>query len=540
MPDALGTGIVVELSSSELPTSPEAALRLIQQVVDTLPQFIFWKDRNSVFLGCNERFARVAGCDSPAEIVGKTDFDLAWKREEAEWFRKVDQRVMASGRAEFHILEPQKQSDGKEAWLDTNKIPLIDGTGAVIGILGTFEDVTTRKAEEDAKQHKKRLESIGKLAGGIAHDFNNLLGGIIGATELLQRRAASDVDKELLGEILRTSERAADLTNKLLAFSRRGSLQIETLSIHEAIENVAPLLRRGLDARIDMRLELRAKRHHVRGDASEIELALLNLGLNARDVMPEGGVLRIFTEQVELSQQDCQQSRFNVRPGTYVRIGVEDTGPGIDQELRERVFEPFFTTKDTGAGTGLGLAAVYGAVQAHRGAVQVDPTKENGARFLIDLPVCDDAPPLMGSREAQPQLRLSGKALIADDEVLLRRATAERLKRLGFEVLEAGSGEEALSAFQAHQDEIALVLLDVVMPKMGGVECCQRIRQLRPGLPLILSSGFTKEQLVRGDDRTADVVFLKKPYVYSTLLRAIEDAMGGTLETAREEPGRGD
>ncbi len=465
--------------------------------------------------------------------MGKTDHDLAWKKEEAEWFRMVDRRVMESGQPEFHILEPQKQSDGKEAWLDTNKIPLRNADGEVVGIVGTFEDVTSRKAEEEAAQHRKRLESIGELAGGIAHDFNNLLGGIIGAAELLERRAVSSVDKQLLGEVLRTSERAADLTNKLLAFSRRGNQREEVFSVHDAVENVAPLLRRGLDPRVDLEIDCDAPFHHVRGDASELELALLNLGLNARDAMPQGGTLRIRTQQVEIDRAFCAESRFRLRPGTYVQIVVEDTGPGIPVELRDRIFEPFFTTKESGAGTGLGLAAVYGAVEAHRGAIRVDSEGAGGARFLIDLPIVG-APSEKSERAPSRSASLmSGTVLLVDDELFLRNATAERLLSLGFDVLVASDGAEALELFRSKREQIGLVILDVIMPKMGGVECCEKIRALDPRMPLILSSGFTREQLVRGDVRTDGVVFLKKPYGHSTLVRAIESAL---QQTSDEEP----
>ena len=287
-------------------------------------------------------FAKVAGVCSPADIIGKTDYELAWKEEEANYFRDIDERVMSSGQAEYRIIEPQMQSDGKEAWLETNKLPLFNEQGEVVGILGTFEDVTELRLAEEAEQHAKRLASIGKLAGGVAHDFNNLLGGIIGAAEVLQRRIGDQADQALLGEILRTAERAADLTGKLLAFSRRGNVLGDVLNVHEAIENVAPLLRRGLDPRIQVEFELNAVRSFVSGDASELELAILNLSLNARDAMPDGGRLRISTENLTLTPQLCVASPFDLKPGDYLRIRVEDTGTGISPDVVEHIFGPIF------------------------------------------------------------------------------------------------------------------------------------------------------------------------------------------------------
>lgn len=507
------------------PSSPQAAAQLLQLVVDTLPQFIFWKNRESVFLGCNDNFAKVAGMSSPAEIIGKTDYDLAWKKEEAKYFREIDERVMSSGQAEYRIIEPQMQADGKEAWLETNKIPLFNDKGEVVGILGTFEDITERRLAEEAEQHAKRLASIGKLAGGVAHDFNNLLGGIIGAAEVLQRRIGGQADQALLGEILRTAERAADLTGKLLAFSRRGNVLTDVLDVHEAIENVAPLLRRGLDPRIQVEFQLGAKRSFVTGDASELELALLNLSLNARDAMPGGGKLRITTENLTLTSQNCVSSAFDLKPGEYIRIKVEDSGTGISPAVIDHIFEPFFTTKAVGSGTGLGLSAVYGAVQAHSGAVEVERDRPVGAAFVIDLPLSKSQPRAKldrGSERPQPH---RGLALVADDEALLRNMTCERLKRMGYETVSAEDGERGLLLFREHQSEITLVVLDVVMPTMSGLECLRRIRELVPGIPVVISSGFTRDQLVGRDEEVQNAVFIKKPYGYAQLERSIEEAI---------------
>lgn len=507
------------------PTSPAAAIQLLQLVVDTLPQFIFWKNRDSVYLGCNDNFAKVAGLTTPAEVVGLSDYDLPWKPDECEYFRSIDQRVMNSGKAEYRIVEPQMQSDGKEAWLETNKIPLFGDNGEVVGILGTFEDVTERKLAEEAAQHAKRLESIGKLAGGVAHDFNNLLGGIIGAAEVLQRRIGGKADQALLGEILRTSERAAELTGKLLAFSRRGNVLSDVLDVHEAVDNVAPLLRRGLDPRIAVEFALEAARPYISGDASELELALLNLSLNARDAMPDGGRLLISTKNVEYSPEDCLVSPFDLKPGTYVRMQVEDSGSGIPTKVIDHVFEPFYTTKAPGAGTGLGLSAVYGAVQAHGGAIEVERDRSIGACFTIDLPISKSQPRVLSDRQSEHPPAHRGLALVADDEPLLRAMTCERLKRMGYETISAEDGERGLLLFQEHAADVTLLVLDVIMPIMSGLECLQRIRETHPKLPVVVSSGFTQEQLIGRESEIENVVFIKKPYGFQQFERAVSEAI---------------
>lgn len=522
------------LSDAPLPTSPEAAVQLLQLVVDNLPQFIFWKTRDSVYLGCNENFAKVAGLNSPKEVVGKTDFDLAWKREEAEFFRVVDRRVMDSGKAEYRIVEPQMQSDGKQAWLETNKIPLFDSEGKVRGILGTFEDITQRKMEEESAQHARRLESIGKLSGGIAHDFNNLLAGIMGAAEILQRSAVGEAEQGLIAEVLRTSARAADLTSKLLAFSRRGNVREEVVDVHQAMENVAPLLRRGLDPRVEVVFSLKADAPYVLGDSSELELALLNLGLNARDAMPHGGRLKISTENRQILADEAASSSFDLAPGDYLRIVVEDTGLGINEDIIDKVFEPFFTTKSTGAGTGLGLAAVYGAVQAHRGSISIERERSRGARFLIELPKSEKPLSLAPPGMRHPSTKKGGVALVVDDETLVRRTSAERLTQLGFDAITAQNGEEGLRIFDEQSDQVALVLMDVVMTGMGGVECSRRMRQKRPSLPVVLSSGFTRQQLMGNEGHLRTTVFLKKPYTQKALALAVDSAFAMFQES---EPG---
>jgi PAS domain S-box-containing protein len=500
--------------------------QLLQLVMDNIPQHIFWKDRELRYLGCNSNFAKAAGFDRPEDLIGKCDFDMPWRREESEFFRAVDRRVMASGRAEYHIIEPQLQADGRQAWLDTNKVPLVDENGEVVGILGTYEDITERKLAEEALQHAQKLEAIGQLAGGIAHDFNNLLGGIIGAADLIRGRLTESADvRSLAHEILKTSERAAELTSKLLAFSRRGRMQNEIIDLGEAIENVTTLLRRSIDRRITLGVEQRATISTVRGDASELESALLNLGLNARDAMQRGGRMRITTENIELSQEHCEASTFQLMPGIYVRVRVEDSGTGIPPEIRARVFEPFFTTKPRGEGTGLGLSAVYGAVCSHGGAVTVlDGPDGKGTVFQIDIPTVN-AP--TSSREPA----LSGpvpdglRVLLIDDEPVIRSSASRLLRELGAIVHVAEDGDEGVTFFEQHQDEIDLVILDVIMPGCSGRECYRMLKDIRPDIRIIMSSGFTRDELIEDITEDGAAAVLKKPYGREGLTRALLRAL---------------
>ncbi|MFT3924706.1 MAG: PAS domain-containing protein [Myxococcales bacterium] len=637
------------------PIRPDAyPVELLQLVMDNIPQFIFWKDRQSVFLGCNRNFARAAGVGEPENIVGKTDFDLAWKREEAEFFRAVDQRVMESGKPEYHIIEPLRQADGKQIWLETNKVPLLDESGEVVGILGTFEDITSRKQAEltladhefklrtildsiaegviatdaegrvarmnpvaaaltgfsletavglplnrvyrawrsdgseqyrdlsellasrnarnsrdlllrrhedeasnivetaspildregtfhgvvlvirdvtlekqveDRLRHAQKMDSIGQLAGGIAHDFNNMLGGIIGAAELLQRDLAKQpTQRNFASLILRTSERATELTSKLLAFSRRGKLQLREVDIHEAIDDVVAIARRSIDRSVEIVIERLAEHSLLRGDPSELQTALLNLALNARDAMPRGGVLTIRTENRLLDQAYCSTSAFEIQPGEYVQISVSDTGVGIDPGQQEHIFEPFYTTKPIGEGTGLGLSAVYGTVLEHQGSIQVYSEPGEGTVFHLLFPAhgkgaerarlpADDAP------------RGTGTVLVVDDEEVIRMTAGLMLEELGYQVLTARDGLEALEIYRKEGERIAAVLLDVVMPRMGGRACFEAIRAFNPRVRVVMCSGFTKESVMVELNEKGVKSFLKKPYRRGELAAAIRDAL---------------
>lgn len=514
-----------------MPKAPSSAdawspAQLLQLVMDNIPQFIFWKDRNSVFLGCNRNFAKIAGFDSPEELVGKTDYDMPWRPEEAEFFRRIDRDVMESGRPRYHIIEPQLQAGGKEAWLDTNKIPLFDDHGEVVGILGTYEDITERKLAQEALQHAQKMEAIGQLAGGIAHDFNNLLGGIIGAADLIQSRLGAPPEiQKLAQEILKTSERAAELTSKLLAFSRRGKMQNDVFDLHEAVENVATLLRRGIDRRIELVVDNRADDSTLRGDLAEIETALLNLGLNARDAMPGGGRLLISTENLDVVEDDSSSDGVALSPGRYVRLSVQDDGIGIPEGLRPRLFEPFFTTKPQGAGTGLGLSAVYGAVCSHHGRISVDSIEGKGTTFHVDLPVVEEPAPTSTALGRRARPVLGGTVLVIDDEPVIRTAAEGLLRELGFRALTAENGREGVLRLQADPDGIDVVILDVIMPDWSGRECFRRLKEIRPNLPIVMSSGFTRDEFIEDITQDGAAGFLKKPYGLEALARALERAM---------------
>jgi signal transduction histidine kinase len=386
-----------------------------------------------------------------------------------------------------------------------------------------------REAMREQLQQAQKMEAIGRLAGGVAHDFNNLLTTIRGHAELL-RRGTRDDDRDApvrrdLDAILTASRRAAELTGQLLAFSRRGKLRAEDVSVDKLIEEVTRLLSHTVDPRIEIVCRLGLGAAAVTGDPSRLQSALLNLAVNARDAMPDGGTLTFSTALVELDEAFCRRQALPTKPGSYAQIRVADTGVGMDPEMSQRIFEPFFTTKEMGRGTGLGLAAVYGTVKSHGGSIEVRSRERLGSTFTIYLPATR---PRVAARPTPPEgtwLEGRGTLLLVDDQPEVRRVTANILERLGYVVLPAEDGLTALEIFQRARDQIRLVLLDLRMPRMDGAETLRRLRDLSPTLPVVIVSGF-------GADRDIDTIramgvqaVVEKPFTVAELSEAVARAL---------------
>jgi PAS domain S-box-containing protein len=408
-------------------------------LTDNLSQRIFLKDTESVYVSCNANYATDIGVDQ-GEIAGKTDFDF-YPRELAEQYRLDDQQVMSSGQA--REIEERYVKHGEEFIVQTVKTPVRDDAGNVVGVLGIFWDITDRKraAEEHARledqlRQARKMEAIGQLAGGIAHDFNNILTAIQGNAELLKlAMPATETTTGYTDEIIRGANRAADLTKQLLSFARKGKRQVTPVDVHQTITDTTNLLTHSVDRRIELRLELHAAPSIVMGDPTQLQNALLNLGLNARDAMGEGGSLTFSTRNLTLTAEDCSEHSYELTPGRYIEISITDTGVGMDLGTQERIFEPFFTTKEVGRGTGLGLAGVYGCVKSHDGSISVYSEPEHGTTFRILLPLGDtdtEAAP-HGNVEEKP-VRGTGHILVVDDEESVRNFASTALRNLGYTV----------------------------------------------------------------------------------------------------------
>jgi two-component system cell cycle sensor histidine kinase/response regulator CckA len=398
-----------------------------------------------------------------------------------------------------------------------------------------LQDVELRRERKHLEREVQRLqkfEAIGRLSGGIAHDFNNALGVILGWAQMGYDEAPRDSPlQNKLQTIIEQAERAAGLTSQLLAFARRQVLQPRNIELNDLVSETTSLLRGLLGEHIDIRVTLKSDPVCIRADATQIEQVLMNLCLNARDAMPQGGRLIIETQDVEISEEFSRVHSY-AAPGRYISLSVSDTGVGMDAATLDRIFEPFFTTKETGRGTGLGLATVYGTVNQHGGFVNVYSEPGQGTTFRVYLPA-SSGPPEPRRQSAFNEKVVGGTEtiLVAEDHEALRELARHTLVSLGYSVIFASNGLEALHLFEANSTEIRLALLDVVMPVLSGPDAYSQMCAIKPDLRVIFTTGYTAESASLNHKIEEGAVFLQKPYSSQTLARAIRS----TLDGARTE-----
>jgi PAS domain S-box-containing protein len=400
--------------------------------------------------------------------------------------------------------------------------------------LALLTDVTERMQGEASRRHleeqlrqAQKMEAIGSLAGGVAHDFNNLLTIISGYSAIIQRQLPpGDPIQDLVGEISQAGIRAASLTRQLLAFSRKQILEPKVVNLNDRVLDVEKLLSRLIGEDVDLACALDPSLGDTRADAGQIEQVILNLAINARDAMPRGGRLTIETRNVELDETYTRAFE-DLRPGRYVMLAVTDTGTGMDEATKARIFEPFFTTKEAGKGTGLGLATVYGIVKQSEGHIAVYSEPGHGTSFKVYLPRIEGEG--NGEREDSdsPPAAVVGTEtiLLVEDEASLRALARHILTMHGYEVLDAGNGQEAITLAEAHQGTVHLLVTDVVMPEMGGSLLSARLQALHPNLKVLYMSGYTDDAVVRHGILHAETAFLQKPFSPDALARKVRDVL---------------
>ncbi|MCH7766753.1 MAG: PAS domain S-box protein [Acidobacteria bacterium] len=442
-------------------------------------------------------------------------------------------------KGELDFFEHEKRllhKRGHEIWCLTSVSIIRDSTGKILFSLGQYIDLTERRKLEEQFQQAQKMEAVGRLAGGVAHDFNNLLMVMRGYTELmLGRLSANDPLRSNAEEIQKAADRATSLTQQLLAFSRKQVMQPKIFDLNAVVSDTEKMLRRLIGEDIELATILGAELGRVKADPGQIEQVILNLAVNARDAMPQGGKLVLETANVELTQAFARQHP-GVTPGPHVMLAMSDTGVGMDAETQARIFEPFFTTKEKGKGTGLGLATVYGIVKQSGGYIWVYSEAGQGTTFEIYLPRVEDAVTTDQEEQVASQPPSGSETvLLVEDEEPVRKLAREFLENTGYTVLEAEDPVEAMHLSDRHQGPIHLMVTDVVMPKMSGHELAQQMASVRPEMKVLYVSGYTDDALGQYGVPTQDSFFLQKPFSLDTLARKMRTLLEGNTKTSKEE-----
>jgi PAS domain S-box-containing protein len=403
--------------------------------------------------------------------------------------------------------------------------PILDSEGRKLGAVAAMIDITERKFLEQQFRHSQKMEAVGHLAGGVAHDFNNFLTIITGYGQMIQRNLEPGSPMRAhVEEILKSGERAAALTHQLLAFSRRQDFSPRMLDLNAIVSSTVNMLHLLIGKDIELLTVLPAGLGLVKGDPGQIEQVIMNLAVNARDAMVNGGKITLETANVELDEAYAR-SHMQVRPGSYVMLAVSDTGCGMDATIQAHIFEPFFTTKEPGKGTGLGLATVYGIVKQHDGNIWVYSEPGQGTAFKIYLPRVEmGATKVESHRPIASELRGSETILVVEDEQAVRSLMVRMLRSMGYWVLEASRADEALMVCLRHKGPVHLLLTDVVMPQKSGRDLLDHLRPLRPDIKVLFTSGYTEESLHRRS-LESDAPFLQKPFTEEALARKVRDVL---------------
>lgn len=419
--------------------------------------------------------------------------------------------------------------DGTIHWVQDKRRFVFDREGNKTGWQGVLLDITKTKQLEEQLRHAQKLESVGRLAGGIAHDFNNMLTAINGYSDLTLRRLKDDDPlRHNIEEIKKAGVRSAALTHQLLAFSRQQILQPKVLSLNRAITDTSDMLQRLIGEDVRLATVLHPKAGQVKVDPGQLSQIIINLAVNARDAMPQGGTLTIETANVFLDP-DYARQHATVIPGAYVMMAVSDTGTGMTAETQEHIFEPFFTTKEVGKGTGLGLATVYGIVKQSGGNIVVYSEEGIGTTFKVYLPRVIQQSEAEGTRNTSDELPQGTETiLLVEDEDVVRTLTRQILEMCGYTVLEAGNGVEALSLCEKHDCHVDLLMTDVVMPQMGGRELSERFAATYPQMRILFTSGYTDDAVVRHGVIEAGTNFIQKPFTPDALAHKVRAILDGT------------
>jgi PAS domain S-box-containing protein len=513
-------GTVEDITQRKL---AEMERRKLSQAVEQSPASIVITDRNGAIEYVNPKFTRLTGY-TLEEVRGQNPRVLKGERTSGEEYSRLWETISRGD--EWHGEFQNRKKSGELYWELASISPILDEQGRITHFLAVKEDVTERKLLEEHLRQAQKMEAIGQLAGGVAHDFNNILASILLHLGLLKQDPSLDpATQQSLNELIRESQRGANLVRQLLMFSRRSLLEVKRLDPNDLVLNLLKMLKRLIGEHIELQFSPNLALPPIQADPGMIEQVIVNLCVNARDAMPKGGRLRL---ELTLVEADAARTAAHppAAPGPFVCLSVSDTGCGIAPANLEHIFEPFFTTKEAGKGTGLGLATVDGIAAQHKGWVEVESTPGQGSTFRVYLPATARGPVQTSILEQTRLQRGTESILLAEDEDSLRRVASQCLRLLGYKVLEAANGGEALRIWEEHHGDIQLLITDMVMPGgLTGLDLGVQLRARDPNLKVIICTGYSAEMATQGAPLDRAFVCVQKPYQLDAVSRVIRECL---------------
>ncbi len=481
-------------------------------------------DRNGKITFCNDYLLGITGWTGE-EVLSKNWFDLFVPEDVRDSVKSLFQDGIAEGNISSHYENPIVTREGSLRLILWDNTVLRDHEGNVIGTASIGVDVTEQRKIEEHLRQSQKIEAIGLLAGGVVHDFNNILTSIMGYGSLLNEKIpVTSPLHPYVSHIIASSERAASLTNSLLAFSRKQVIDLRPLNINDIVLGIKQILDRLIGEDIEFKAMTASNDLIVNADKNQIEQVLINLATNARDAMPNGGRLTVTTEEVEVDEQLIRMYRYS-EAGKYAVISVSDTGKGIDEKIKDHIFDPFFTTKEVGKGTGLGLAMVYGTIKQHNGFVNVDSKPGEGTIVRIYLPLALSRVRVQEKESSAPFSLGNETILLVEDNDDVREVTKIMLQELGYAVIEAVDGEHAVRLFRENKNSVQLVVSDILMPKQSGGDVHNELKKIKPDVKVLFISGYSADILTQKGIIGESVNFISKPLRPAALSRKLREVL---------------